>query len=159
MTVKVHKFDNTGDAYDACQCDDDINTGDVLVIEPEGVVGIAWVWPFALTAAHGALHTLNDGADPTTMDDGKFAAGVAEARKLMADMPVKTPGSVTLSFATVDGVRKILSYDSVEAARVAAHDWVGEAPTFGSDYAISDDGVVRVSVNGATLTDIFPRGA
>lgn len=75
----VHHFPGTVDAYDACQSRMDIHDGDVLVIEDEGVVGIAWTWPFALTEAHGELHILN--ADPRTYEDGRFARGVPVAER------------------------------------------------------------------------------
>lgn len=60
MSAKVHKFESTAEAYDACQCDDDIKTGDVLVIASEGVVGIADTWPIAVTAERGQLHGARD---------------------------------------------------------------------------------------------------
>lgn len=51
-----HTFSDTGSAYDACQCRDDIKSGDILIIREEGVIGIAGTWPFAITMAHGNLH-------------------------------------------------------------------------------------------------------
>ena len=54
--MHVHYFESTGRAYDATQCDETIRTGDILVIESEGVVGIADTWPFAITAETGKLH-------------------------------------------------------------------------------------------------------
>lgn len=50
-------FQSSGRAYDACQCDDTIKNGTVLVCEREGVVGLAWTWPVAVSAEYGALHT------------------------------------------------------------------------------------------------------
>lgn len=55
--AKVHEFDSTGDAYDACQCYDEIKDGDLLLIKSERVVGIAGTWPVAVTAKNGKLHT------------------------------------------------------------------------------------------------------
>ena len=54
----IHHFQTTGEAYDACQCDETITSGDVLVILPEGVVGIADTWPVAVTLNHGNLPDL-----------------------------------------------------------------------------------------------------
>jgi hypothetical protein len=65
--MSIHHFGSTGEAYDACQCDDDINFGDTLVIESEKVVGLAWVWPVAITEEKGELHGLNPGASVETM--------------------------------------------------------------------------------------------
>jgi hypothetical protein len=77
--MKVWHFDSTGDAYDATQCREEIKSGDILVIASEGVVGIADTWPFAITEAHGHLHTVE--GDPTTYRDGKFKDAIEHARR------------------------------------------------------------------------------
>lgn len=59
--MTIHYFDGTGEAYDACQCDENIKTGDTLVIESEGVVGLAWAWPVAVSKAHGHFHRVKEG--------------------------------------------------------------------------------------------------
>lgn len=60
----VHRFDDTGDAYDSTQCDDSIKDGDVIVVESEGVVGVLiQAWPVAVTEKHGDLHTPVEGFD------------------------------------------------------------------------------------------------
>ena len=51
-------FNTTGQAYDACQCREEIKTGDTLLVKEEGVVGVAWAWPIAISAAHGAFHRI-----------------------------------------------------------------------------------------------------
>jgi hypothetical protein len=56
----IHEFYTTGEAYDACQCWDDVNVGDILIIKGEEVVGIADTWPVAVTVKHGELHTPTD---------------------------------------------------------------------------------------------------
>jgi hypothetical protein len=55
--MAIHIFDTTGEAYDACQCDESVNKGDILFIPSEGVVGLADTWPIAITKAYGDLHT------------------------------------------------------------------------------------------------------
>ena len=50
---QVHTFDSTGDAYDASQID--LDKGSIMVVESEGVVGLAWTWPVAVTAEAGEL--------------------------------------------------------------------------------------------------------
>lgn len=52
----VRTFKSTGDAYDASQCDESIGTGSILDIPSEGVIGVAYAWPVAVTAHTGALH-------------------------------------------------------------------------------------------------------
>lgn len=56
MQFTVHEFDNSGSAYDACQCDTRISTGDILIIRDEGVVGVADAWPVSVTKNMGKLH-------------------------------------------------------------------------------------------------------
>lgn len=56
--MTIHKFDYTGSAYDATQCDESIKDGDILLIESEGVVGLAWTWPVAVTKEKGQLHSM-----------------------------------------------------------------------------------------------------
>lgn len=84
--MTIHRFDGTGDAYDACQWNEDIRTGDTLVIEEPDwrggvvgrdedgfkvyahedkpiaitVVGLAWAWPLAVTVERGELHDIKD---------------------------------------------------------------------------------------------------
>ena len=57
---RLHGFATTGNAYDACQCDEAIGKGDTLIVLSESVVGIAWTWPIAVTATNGALHQIKD---------------------------------------------------------------------------------------------------
>ncbi|MFD7661283.1 hypothetical protein [Streptomyces sp. NPDC059788] len=85
---KVWTFYSTGEAYGAVQCRDDIQDGDVLVIEREQVIGIADTWPFALTENHGDLHTLKDHVDPRTLEGGKYASGEALAEREAARLNV-----------------------------------------------------------------------
>jgi hypothetical protein len=58
--MKTHAFASSADAYDACQCDDNISNGDLLDIEAEGIVGLAWTWPVAVTEKRGELHLMSD---------------------------------------------------------------------------------------------------
>ncbi len=55
--VHAHVFSSTGDAYDACQCYDWIERGDILLIPREDIIGIADTWPFSVSATSGDLHT------------------------------------------------------------------------------------------------------
>ena len=60
----VHTFDSTGEAYDACQCREEIATNDILHVPNEQVVGLANTWPAAVTEEHGALHSWLPNVDP-----------------------------------------------------------------------------------------------
>ena len=57
--MTIHYFETTVDAYDACQCDDNLKDGDTLVIANEGVVGVVNCWPMAVTAIKCSLHPYN----------------------------------------------------------------------------------------------------
>ena len=59
--MKIWSFDTTEQAYDACQTDENICRGDVLLIAPERVIGIAGTWPISITEAHGCLHQALEG--------------------------------------------------------------------------------------------------
>ena len=56
QVINVHIFDDSVEAYGHCQWDDEVHTGDVLVIPSEGIVGIAHTWPVAVTVEHKELH-------------------------------------------------------------------------------------------------------
>ena len=70
---RIHSFASTGNAYDATQTDEGIGSGDTLLILPEGVVGVAHCWPFAVTQATGNLHGVQPRAHETL---GEFAAAL-----------------------------------------------------------------------------------
>lgn len=63
---------------------------------------------------------------------------------------------IKLRFTTLDGIRKTKKFKTLAGARKAAHDWVGTNAEIGSYYAISGDGVVKVTTEGCKLTDIWP---
>ena len=67
-THRAHVLATTGNAYDACQVDSMICKGHTLIILDEGVVGLAWAWPVAVTAAAGHLHKLGDAGALTLAD-------------------------------------------------------------------------------------------
>ena len=87
-TIRAHVFDDSGEAYNATQCSDAIRRGDVLVIEDEGVVGLANAWPLAVTAEAGEFHLIDDkpgsvqsvlGDAGITAEQVRGATAVAEA--------------------------------------------------------------------------------
>lgn len=78
----MNTFDSSGDAYDATQCDDSIKKGDALVIQSEGIVGLAWVWPVAVTVQTGDLHAVNGSAASVVLDAGWTPAQIRAAVEL-----------------------------------------------------------------------------
>lgn len=81
--MKIHRFETTGEAYDACQCDD-IDDGDVIVIERERVVGVADTWPFAVTVERGHLHVVKYGV--VTMEKPALDRGRRDAINVAVDL-------------------------------------------------------------------------
>lgn len=69
--ITLHRFGGTGEAYDACQCDDTIAPGDTLLIERESVVGLAGTWPVAVTVELGEFHCFADGVNPIAPTAGR----------------------------------------------------------------------------------------
>ena len=66
---RIHAFETTGNAYDATQTDEAIETGETLLVHAEGVVAVAMTWPFAVTQAHGNLHALSAPREGETLAD------------------------------------------------------------------------------------------
>ena len=161
---RIHTFDSSGEAYDACQCDDDIKNGDVLVIAKEKVVGVADTWPIAITAENGALHQLNIGVTAEGWAKGAaaklagFKAAQAEARRLGFPLDGEAePAAIKVHVEAVDGFKTTHLCKNLTEARKAAQEHVGATPDIGSGYAVSADGVVKVTADGASLRDLFPR--
>lgn len=67
-THRAHLLATTGNAYDACQVDEAIVKGHTLIVLGERVVGLAWVWPVAVTAETGHLHRIADAGAVTLAD-------------------------------------------------------------------------------------------
>ena len=77
---KVHEFYSTGSAYDASQCRDEIEDGDILLVPNEGAAAIlVRAWPVAVSqeTAGEAFHTLEDGTEWETYEDGKYLPSLA----------------------------------------------------------------------------------
>jgi hypothetical protein len=67
--------------------------------------------------------------------------------------------SIRLSFRSVDGAHWTRSYKTLKGARKEAQRYLGTGPDLGSYYAISADGIVRLTVDGCKLADLFPATA
>lgn len=64
---------------------------------------------------------------------------------------------IKVRYSSVDGAGKARTFQTVESARKFAVRYVGETPEFGSHYAVSGDGVGKVTVEGCTLAELFGR--
>lgn len=63
--------------------------------------------------------------------------------------------NIIIGYSAVDGYRARKAFKSLAGARKYAVDSVGPNPEFGSGYAISDDGVGKIVVVGASLEALF----
>jgi hypothetical protein len=66
---------------------------------------------------------------------------------------------IIVTYTSVDFYRKRSSFKTLAGARKFAAKWVGEFPSIGTGYAVSDDGIGKITVSGATLADLFPGTA
>lgn len=62
---------------------------------------------------------------------------------------------ITLHFSTIDGIRKTHRYSTLAGAQRKAKNWVGAVDSTSGSYAVSSDGVVKVSCEGCTLAELF----
>lgn len=63
---------------------------------------------------------------------------------------------IKIKYQAVDGYREGKSFMSLKGAQKYAHDRVGAHPEMGSYYAVSGDGIGKVTVEGVSLTELFP---
>lgn len=82
----IYTFETVAQAYDATQCE--LPKGAVVVIPSKGVVGLAWTWPIAVTAAEGddddCLHGIATGYEKQILAEAgwcrqEIVAAVKEA--------------------------------------------------------------------------------
>jgi hypothetical protein len=64
---------------------------------------------------------------------------------------------ITVTHVSCDRSRTRRRYKTLAAARRYAHERVGPHPEFGSGYAVSDDGISTIYVEGTTLAALFPE--
>lgn len=70
---------------------------------------------------------------------------------------IETQTKIVVHYVAVDGFASSRTFKTLRAAQKFAHKMVGEHPEIGTRYAVSADGVGKVTVNGsATLSELFP---
>ena len=63
---------------------------------------------------------------------------------------------IKVTIRSVDGGCQTRKYKKLVNASQWARAMLGNYPTFGSNYAVSDDGICTARVQGATLAELFP---
>jgi len=66
---------------------------------------------------------------------------------------------ITIHYESIDGVHKFRHCETIDGARAWAMWWVGQYPEVGRYYAVSSDGVSKVTVSGCYIQDVFPENA
>lgn len=63
---------------------------------------------------------------------------------------------IRVTYVSCDGYRQTRKFKTLRGAQRFAHEWVGAHPDIGTRYAVSFDGIGRVTVEGVALSDLFP---
>ncbi|TRD15772.1 hypothetical protein [Palleronia caenipelagi] len=66
---------------------------------------------------------------------------------------------MTVIYESVDGCRREGKFSEIEDARTFAVKWVGHNPDIGGGYAVSADGIGKVTTEGLTLEELFEQEA
>lgn len=75
---------------------------------------------------------------------------------------------IKVTYSSIDRYRQTRSFSTLKGAQAFATRWIGETPEMGSHYAVSGDGVGKISMTWVTfeaagaetpvrLIDLFPR--
>jgi hypothetical protein len=62
---------------------------------------------------------------------------------------------IKVTYTSIDHCRKVGTFKTLAGARTFAQKWVGKRAEIGSAYAISDDGVGKITVDGCSLQALF----
>jgi hypothetical protein len=65
--------------------------------------------------------------------------------------------TIRVSYQSIDRFTQTKTYKTLKGAQRFAQHWVGAHPEIGTGYAVSGDGVGKITVIGATLHELFPR--
>lgn len=65
--------------------------------------------------------------------------------------------TIKVKYSSIDGAGIDRIFGSLEDAQKWSHRWVGAHPSIGSTYAVSDDGIGKIEVEGCTLAELFPE--
>jgi len=140
---RIHRFDSTGEAYDASQTDDSIRDGDILLVEAEHAVAIlteAWPTATAEEFAGEHFHVLAADADWSSLqltsgERRDYSASLAKAMQATAELPADEPEALGSRRAPAPSIE----HDRVEDCTLAFLGHVA-APGYGISYECSTCG-------------------
>lgn len=66
--------------------------------------------------------------------------------------------TIIVTYRSIDGYSQRRTFKTLKGARRFAHKWVGSHPEISEafQYAVSGDGIGRVTWSGCTANDLFP---
>lgn len=64
---------------------------------------------------------------------------------------------IRVRYSSIDGYRVTRKYKTLAGAQAFARTWVGETPEIGSTYAVSGDGIGKITVEGIDIRQVFPE--
>ncbi len=62
---------------------------------------------------------------------------------------------ITVRYSAIDGFRRTRTFRTLQGAEAWATHYVGKDADFGQSYAVSSDGVGKVTVTGCTIGELF----
>lgn len=65
---------------------------------------------------------------------------------------------IRVTYQSVDGYRQTRTFKTLAGARRFAQTWIGPTPDIGWGYAISADGIGKITVDGCGLEELFRAG-
>jgi len=68
---------------------------------------------------------------------------------------------IKVRYSSIDRFGQSRTFKTLKGARRFAHKWIGEHPEIATfhHYAVSYDGIGKITVTGCTLAELFPEGA
>jgi hypothetical protein len=63
---------------------------------------------------------------------------------------------IKVNYSSIDGGSKSGKFKTLKAAQKFAQNWIGAHPEIGSRYAVAGDGIGKITVEGASLAELFP---
>lgn len=72
---------------------------------------------------------------------------------MVADMTLQ---EIVVRYVSIDGWRATRRFKTLRGARAFAQRYVGAHPEIGSCYAVSGDGVGKITAEGCSLRELFP---
>jgi hypothetical protein len=63
---------------------------------------------------------------------------------------------IVVRYSSIDRYRERRTFKTLKGAQRYAQHWIGAHPSLGGWYAVSDDGVGKIEVDGCALRELFP---